>query len=162
MATVSATYNGVKKAVDMGKEAHQVMRQLGQWASAADKMYAVLLEKEGRAPGLFESIKHDRSETQEALDMAAARLQLVQMEEEIRHMFLYGQLQELGQAGYSEFVQNRKKIKEERRKAIEAQARRRIQFLDNLFWSVMLGAAIIFGFFLMYLVYDFGVSRGVW
>lgn len=162
MATVSAAYGGVKKAVDMGREAHQVMKQLGQWAAAADTMYAYLLEQEAKPPGIFESIKHTRSETQEALDMAAVRLQLVQMEEEIRHMFLYGELQELGQLGYSEFVQNRKRIKEERKRAAMDHARRRAQFIDKVFWGVLLGITAIFTLFMLYLLYDFGVSRGVW
>lgn len=162
MATVTATYNGVKKAVALGREAHDIMRQLGKWAEAADKMYSVINKASAKAPGLFESIKFDKSETREALDLAAAKLQLQQMEEEIRNMFFYGELQDLGKVGYSEFVQNRKKIREDRIKMIKAQAKKRAEFFDALFWYFLLGIVLALAVFMSYLVYDFGISRKYW
>ncbi len=162
LATVTAAYNGVKKAVDMGREAHQVVRQLGQWAEAADKMYLYINKESARAPGLFEKIKYDQSETREALDLAAAKLQMKQMEDSIRDMFYYGQLQDLGQAGYSEFIQNRKRIREKRIQLQKEQAKRRAQFIDAVFWNIVLVLVAGFTLFVFYLIYSFGSSRGAW
>ena len=161
MATVTATYNGVKKAVALGREAHDIMKQLGAWAESADKMYGYIISAQAKRPGLFESINFEKSESREALDIAAAKLQLQNMEAEIKNMFFYGELQELGQAGYSEFVQNRKRIREERQRIIEEQKKRRLNFLDNVFWGFILILVLAFAGFLFYLLYDFVVSRGV-
>lgn len=162
MATVTAAYNGVKKAVAVGREAHDIMRQLGQWAEAADKMYSYVVKEQAKTPGLFESISFDKSETREALDLAAVKLQLKQMEDDIKTMFFYGELQELGQAGYSEFIQNRKKIREDRIKLVKRQAARRAEFLDTLFWSFMAVAVLGLALFMFYQIYSYGVSRGTW
>lgn len=162
MATVTATYNGVKKAVAMGREVHDVVRQLGKWAEAADKMYSYINKESARTPGLFESIKFDKSETQEALNLAAAKLQLQNMEKEVREMFYFGELQDLGKAGYSEFVQNRKRIREERIKVIKEQAKRRAAFIDTIFWYIVLAIVLLFAVVIAYEVYDFGVSRKLW
>ena len=162
MATVTATYNGVKKAVAMGREAHDIMRQLGAWAESADKMYGYIINAQAKKPGLFETISFEKSESREALDIAAAKLQLQNMEAEIKNMFFYGELQELGQAGYSEFVQNRKRIREERQKVIEEQKQRRLDFLDNIFWGFMLIFVLVLAGVFIYILYDLGLSRGVW
>ena len=162
MATVTAAYNGVKKAVAIGREAHDIMRQLGQWAEAADKMYSYVVNEQAKTPGLFESTKFDKSETREALDLAAVKLQLKQMEDDIKTMFFYGELQELGQAGYSEFIQNRKKIREDRVKILKKQAQRRAEALDTLFWSFIAAVTLAFALFVFYQLYAYGVSRGVW
>ena len=160
MATVTATYNGVKKAVALGREAHDIVRQLGAWAESADKMYNYINAAQAKKPGLFETVKFDKSESKEALNMAAARLQLQNMEAEIKTMFYYGELQELGQAGYSEFVQNRKRIREERQRILDDQKKRRLAFIDSLFWYVILAIVLCFAAFALFIMHDLVLSRG--
>lgn len=137
MATITASYNGLKKAVAMGREVQDVFKQLGKWAEGADQMYSWIRAQETKKVGLFQSIKFDKSETAEALDIAAAKLQLQQMEEEIKVMFIYGELSGLGATGYSDFIKSRKEIREKRQKMIRNQIKRRQKFIENLFLVVV-------------------------
>lgn len=137
MATVTASYNGLKKAVAMGREVQDVFKQLGKWAEGADQMYSWIRAQENKKTGLFQTIKFDKSETAEALDIAAAKLQLQQMEEEIKVMFIYGELSGLGATGYSDFIKSRKEIREKRQKMIRDQIKRRQKFIENLFLGIV-------------------------
>ncbi|HIH07250.1 MAG TPA: hypothetical protein HA236_03165 [Candidatus Nitrosotenuis sp.] len=150
MATITASYNGLKKAVAMGREVQDIVKQLGKWAEGADQMYSWIRNQEIKKPGLFQAIKFDKSETAEALDIAAAKLQLQQMEEEIKVMFVYGELQALGSNGYSDFIRSRKEIREKRQRMIRDQIRRRQKFVENLFLGfIVLIATSVFGYLLI-------------
>ena len=150
MATITASYNGLKKAVAMGREVQDIVKQLGKWAEGADQMYSWIKNQEIKKPGLFQAIKFDKSETAEALDIAAAKLQLQQMEEEIKVMFVYGELQALGSNGYSDFIRSRKEIREKRQRMIRDQIRRRQKFVENLFLGfIVLIATSVFGYLLI-------------
>ena len=150
MATITASYNGLKKAVAMGREVQDIVKQLGKWAEGADQMYSWIRNQEIKKPGLFQAIKFDKSETAEALDIAAAKLQLQQMEEEIKVMFVYGELQALGSNGYSDFIRSRKEIREKRQRMIRDQIRRRQKFVENLFLGfIALIATGVFGYLLI-------------
>jgi phage host-nuclease inhibitor protein Gam len=141
MATITASYNGLKKAVAMGREVQDIVKQLGKWAEGADQMYSWIKNQETKKPGLFQAIKFDKSETAEALDIAAAKLQLQQMEEEIKVMFVYGELSALGSSGYSDFIRSRKEIREKRQRMIRDQIRRRKRFVENAFLAIVVTIA---------------------
>jgi hypothetical protein len=138
LATASAAFNGIKKAVAMGREAQDIFKQLSKWADSADQLYSYISKNADRPPGLFETISFKKSATSEALDLAATKLQLKQMEDDIRHMFFYGELQSLGATGYSEFIKNRKEIREKREKLLREQARRRAKFIESAFYGVII------------------------
>lgn len=137
MATVTASYNGVKKAVALGREVQDIFKQLGKWAEGADQMYSWIRAQENKKTGLFETIKFAKSETAEAMDLSAAKLQLQQMEEEIKNMFVYGELSALGPTGYSDFLKARKEIREKRQRLIRDQIRRRKAFVENIFLVIV-------------------------
>ena len=61
MATITASYNGLKKAVAMGREVQDIVKQLGKWAEGADQMYSWIKNQEIKKPGLFQAIKFDKS-----------------------------------------------------------------------------------------------------
>ena len=54
MATITASYNGLKKAVAMGREVQDIVKQLGKWAEGADQMYSWIKNQEIKKPGLFQ------------------------------------------------------------------------------------------------------------
>ena len=62
MATITASYNGLKKAVAMGREVQDIVKQLGKWAEGADQMYSWIKNQETKKPGLFQAIKFDKSD----------------------------------------------------------------------------------------------------
>jgi hypothetical protein len=130
-AVVNAAFNGIKRAVEIGREVQDVYGQLSQWAGAASDLAEAIRQREEHKPGIFEKIGFAKNETAEAFDTMVAKQRLVQMEKDIYQMFLYGELQHLGQDGYKEFVQLRRSIKEKREKMIYNQMRRRQQFIKN-------------------------------
>lgn len=81
-------------------------------------------------------------------------------------MFIYGDLQHLGQDGYKEFIQMRRSIKDKREKMIYEQMRRRKAFFSALINYG--GAAIILivgvgGLSWMGIaMYEAGVAAGRW
>lgn len=156
-AAVSTAFNGVKKAVELGREAQDVFGQLGKWAKAAGDLQEFIHKEEKKAGGSLEN-----NDSQQALQIIAAKSKLAQMEEEIRHMFVYGELQHLGMIGYRDFVLLRRKIKEDREKAEKERIRKRYELFEKLFWYTILGAVLFVSFIACYIVYSIGVSSGKW
>lgn len=165
-AMATAAFNGIKKAVEVGREVQDVYAQLSQWAGAASDLQEFISQQENRKPGLFEKIGFGKNETAEAFDTYIAKQKIVEMEKEIYQMFIYGDLQHLGQDGYREFVQMRRKIKEKREKMIYEQMRRRKAFFRNIvnyggslvIVSVGIGLLSWMGM----LIYEAGVKAGRW
>ena len=148
LATATAVFNGLKKAVEVGREAEDVFGQLGKWAGAvADLQKWIRTEEENanKPPPLFKKLVFQKSATAEAFDTYAAKIKVAQMEEEIRHMFTLGELWWLGKDGYNEFIMMRRKIKEQREKMVYDQIRRRKKLIrtsaDAIFIAVVLGIA---------------------
>lgn len=146
LATATAVFNGLKTAVAVGREAQDVFGQLGKWAGAvADLQEWIKTEEENanKPPPLFKKLVFAKSATAEAFDTYAAKIQIQQMEEEIRHMFTLGELWWLGQEGYNEFIMMRRGIKEKREKMVYEQIRRRKKLIrttaDGIFIAVVLG-----------------------
>lgn len=162
LAMASAAYNGIKKAVELGREAHDIFGQLGKWAEAAGNVQSFITERETRKPGLFEKIGLASSDTKQAFDILKAKEQLRFMEAEIYKMFTYGPLQHLGNEGYRDFIKIRKEIKDKRERMIREQARRRRKFIENLFWGTSLIIVLIITVYFGQTFYEYGKAQGKW
>lgn len=162
LAAATAAFNGIKKAVEIGREVQDVYGELSKWASAAGNLQAFINQERAKPPGIFEKIGFNKSETAEAFDVFAAQVQIREMEGEIYHMFLYGALQHLGMEGYREFIQLRKKVREEREALIRDQMRRRELFFYYLFWGSLLGLAIITAIIMLTGTFNLGREAGKW
>ena len=134
LAAATAAYNGVKKAVELGREVQDVYGQLSTWAGHMGDLKDAIegIEKEEARPSIFKKITFDKSETAEAFDMYAAKQKMKEMEEEIMHMFLYGDLCHLGLDGYREFKRMRNEIHEKRKRLIENQIAAKKAFIHNI------------------------------
>lgn len=162
MTAATAAFNGIKKAVEVGREVQDVYSELSKWASAAGNLQAFINQEKTKKPGLFERIGFNKSETAEAFDAYAAQVQIREMEGEIYHMFLYGALNHLGLEGYREFIQLRKKVREEREALIKEQMRRRELFFYYAFWGSMLFLAIIAAVWSVGEFFNLGREAGKW
>lgn len=145
LATATAVFNGLKSAVEVGREAEDIFSQLGKWAGAvADLQEWMSTEEENanKPPPIFKKLVFTKSATAEAFDAYAAKIKIHQMEEEIRHMFTLGELWWLGKEGYNEFILMRRSIKEKREKQVYEQLRRRKKLVrmvtDYAFIAVIL------------------------
>ena len=143
LATISAVWGGIKKAVEVGREVQDVFGQLSQWAQAADVLEQAAEKKPRKLP-LFKKLNFG-DDTKQAFDAYAAKVKIREMEAEIRHEFLYGGLCHLGMDGLREFYNLRRQIREQRIKAIQDQAIRRREFVEHCFTGglILLGSAAI-------------------
>lgn len=140
LATISAIWGGIKKAVEVGREVSDVWSQLSAWAQAADVLEQV--SDRPKKPPLFKKLNFG-DDTKQAFDAYAAKVKLREMEADIRHQFLYGGLCHLGMDGLREFYNIRRKIREQRIKAIQDQRMRQQAFFEACFAGglIIAGAA---------------------
>jgi hypothetical protein len=150
LAAATAAYNGVKKAVELGREVSDIYGQLGQWAGHIGDLKTCIegIEKNNDKPKLFKALTFEKSETAEAFDVFAAKQKMKEMEDEIFHMFMYGDLCHLGIDGYREFKQMRKDIHDKRQKMFLEQIKMRKDFIHN----IKMGVAITVTFILSALI----------
>jgi hypothetical protein len=148
LATATAVFNGIKKAVEIGREAEDVFGQLGKWAGAVADIQE-WMGQEQKVP-LFKKLTFSKSATVEAFDAYAAQVKIQEMEKTLYHWFHYGPLQHLGREGYIEFIQMRRRVKEQREKMIYDQMRRRKKLIRNasdaglILVTIGLGGIILF------------------
>ena len=84
------------------------------------------------------------------------------MEEEIKQMFVYGELQGLGTNGYSDFIRSRREIKERRQAMIRAQIRKRQQFVEYVFYIIVFLVSMGFVGWLAVTILQWGRAAGKW
>ena len=140
LATISAVWGGIKKAVEVGREVQDVFGQLSQWAQAADVLEQAA-EQQPKKPPLFKKLAFG-DDTKQAFDAYAAKVKMREMEAEIRHEFLYGGLCHLGMDGLREFYNVRRQIREQRIKAIQDQRAQRQALIEaSITVALVLGGA---------------------
>jgi hypothetical protein len=162
LATATAVFNGLKKAVEIGREAEDVFGQLGKWAGAvADLQEWIRTEEENanKPPPLFKKLVFAKSATAEAFDTYAAKIKVAQMEEEIRHMFTLGELWWLGKDGYNEFIMMRRRIKEQREKMVYEQIRRRKKLIRISADTALIAMVLFTGGLILYHIISFAIEQ---
>jgi hypothetical protein len=159
LATATAVFNGLKKAVELGREAEDVFGQLGKWASAVSDLQEWMNGQQNIKPPLFGRIVFAKSATAEAFDEYAAQVKIREMEKTLYNWFHYGALQHLGRDGYIEFTQMRRRIKEQREKMIYEQLRRRKRFIKNASDAGLIAVVIGTGGIILFHIIDFMVER---
>lgn len=167
MAAATAAFEGVKKAVELGREVQDVYAQLSDWAGhIGDFHRAVVAYERPKKPGIFDKIRFDKSETKEAFDLYAAKQKAIDMEKEIYAMFLYGDLSHLGRDGYDEFRRLRQEVRVQRDRMITEQMTARAEFFDNLKTYGLSAVIILLGsgaiWWLISLGWEMGRSTGKW
>ena len=159
LATATAVFNGLKKAVELGREAEDVFGQLGKWAGAVSDLQEWMNGQENTKPPLFKKLVFAKSATAEAFDAYAAQVKIKEMEKTLYHWFHYGALQHLGRDGYVEFVQMRRRIKEQREKMVYEQIRRRKRFIKNTSDAIFISVVVGMGSIIMFHIVKFMVDR---
>lgn len=146
IAATTAAFNGIKQAVAIGQEVEQVFTQLSSWARLAGELNDAIIdsvEQRAHTPSIWEKIAYPKNETAEAFDIYIARRRLIEHEKAIKHMFLYGELQNLGMDGYNELMAIRKQIYEERFHARLKQRAARIEYIENIKAGCIITASVV-------------------
>jgi hypothetical protein len=161
LATATAVFNGIKQAVAVGREAQDIFGQLSKWAGAvADVQEWIRGSAEAESkPSIFKKITFDKSATAEAFDTYAAQVQIRQMEAEIKHMFVWGELNHLGLDGYNEFIMLRRSVKEQRQKMVYDQLRRKQRFVALTTEWALIAVVLFLGGLILFHIISFIVSQ---
>lgn len=162
IAAATAAFNGVKKAVELGREVQDVYSQLSEWAGHVGDFHKAVaaMEMRERKPGLFDRISFAKSETAEAFDMYAAKQKIIDMEKEIYHMFTYGELSHLGRDGYDEFRRMRREVTEKRQKMVMDQMERRREFFEAIKLWGLVSIVVTMGGTMLWFMIDWMLSQG--
>lgn len=161
MAAATAAFNGVKKAVELGREVSDIYSQLSTWAGHVGDFHRTVadLEIKKKKPGIFDKITFAKSDTAEAFDMFAAKQKLIEMEKEIYHMFLYGELNHLGRDGYDEFRRMREEVRQKRNKMMLDQLAAKKDFIENIKLFGLIGIVLLIGGSLMWIMIDYVLNN---
>ena len=156
-AIAKAAVAGVKEAIALGKEVQECYHDISAFFTAQGEIQAAVVQQEHD-----KKLGKQKDATAEALDAMFASRQLFKMEVELREALIYGSGNESGL--YEEMCQRRDAIIQDRRDAIEEEARQvrlkayaikrkkeeRIQNLQE--WlAVVLGVSI--SSFIMYAIW---------
>jgi len=153
LATANAVFQGIKTAVNYGKEAQEVFSQLGKWASAVEDVKFCLTQEESK-PSIFKKITYTKSSTAEAFDELAARQRIKEMEKELKHMFYWGSLHHLGADGYKQLIQIRRSIQRKREAQVYQQIRKRKELIYNSTMLSIIAVLLMAGWWMVHFLID--------
>lgn len=133
LAATTAAFEGVKKAVQLGREVTDIYTELSTWAGHVGQLKDLIEEQKKieENPSIWKKISFNNSETSVAFDKFIAEQKIKEMEDEIFHMFVYGDLCHLGIDGYRRFKELRKEERERRERMISNQIKAKKKFISN-------------------------------
>jgi len=135
-ATATKAYGMVKALVEAGREAHDVMGQIGQWYGAAsDVLYA---EKKAKNPNPFKRLVFSKSVEAEAVQMFALRKKMEAQQKEILNLINLA----YGAEGLAEFRDIKKQIAREREDAVYRQIEMREQMMYGILILLLIGLLV--------------------
>ena len=151
MAT--AAYNGIKSAINTGKELHDMAGTLQQWAtSMSDLDFA---HKQANNPPFFKKMFGSSEVEQNALEVWGQKQKAKEMREELRsYISLY-----YGPSAWDQIVTIEAQMRKERKDAVYAAEERKqamIEFVVGL--SMFVVTALIVSFIVWYI----GGTQGKW
>ncbi len=139
-AAACTAYNGVKKAIEFGRELEDVVGQMSSWWGAA----AQLREHEAQVtnPPLFRKLLHSGSVEAQALEALVRRKKLQEQERELRQLIIF----RYGMDAYREMLEERRKIIANRDALAKRQRAQRKLFLENTLCGIVL-LALVYGLY---------------
>lgn len=124
IAGATAAFKCVKALVEHGAEVEEVFGHLSRWATHASDLRA-WCQAEDKKPSIFKKLSFGDS-TSEAMNAVTIRMRLAKQETEIREMFKW-----YGPPGaYEDFIQERRRIEDHRKRTIYDQMYRRQAFIE--------------------------------
>jgi len=150
MAAATAAFNGIKKAVAVGKDISSMGSTLSSWSKAVSDLD--FLEQKAQKPPMYKMFSDTQSN---ALEIWSQKQKLKEMREELRsHIsFVYGP------SAWDEIVRIEAQQRKEQRQAVYDKQ----EAIDNLINAAVIGLIVLAGIggiiVTMYLV---GAKQGKW
>ena len=132
-----SAYNGIKKAVEMGREVEDITGYFGKFFDAKETISEASQYNEN-AP-LFSKLFAGRSVESQALEITAAKYKTAKIEKELREFLIYS-----GQGQfYEDMLKERRHIREERIQKARDKAQTKKFWLDVFFINTLLVAIFL-------------------
>lgn len=136
MASATASYNAVKRAIAAGQELESMIGSLSKWMSCLSDLDQA--EREAKNPPIFKKLFSGKTVEQEALEIFAAKQKAQQQRDELRQFIGLT----LGMSKWNELVATEARIRKQRQETMYAQRERRRKFVEIVAWCVMIGAGL--------------------
>jgi len=119
--SANTAFEQIKKMSAVTDDVNAIMGSVTGFASQiGDLKRAMIVEEVRQLHVAYSNKKSKKTPTERTLEIYTAKTRIVQMEKELYHMFLYGDLHHLGMDGYKEFCKIREDIeKKSSKKALE-------------------------------------------
>ena len=153
IAGATAAYNGLKKAIAVGKDLHDMGSTLNQWAGAmSDLDFA---QRQADNPPMFKKLFGASNVEQTALETWGHNQKAKEMREELRsHISLF-----YGPSAWKEIVHIEAQMRKERKDGIYAAEERKQKIIEWLIGTLIVGAATVVMVGVVYLI---GLSNNAW
>jgi len=153
IAGATAAYNGLKKAISVGKDLHDMGSTLNQWAGAmSDLDFA---HRQAENPPMFKKLFGASQIEQTALETWGHKQKAKEMREELRsHISLF-----YGPSAWDEIVHIEAQMRKDRKEAIYAAQERKQKIIEWIVGTLIVSVATVIMAFVIYLI---GLSRGSW
>ena len=145
ISLASSAYAGIKKAMEMGREAQDVAEFFGRWFEAKEQVNEV--QQYANNPSMMAKIFSGKSVEAQALQVTSARYKIQAMEKELREYLIY-----TGQVDfYEDMMRERRTIRQARLLAAKRKAEKRALILNVMAVTVGMGIAsfVVVGLFVM-------------
>ena len=153
IAGATAAYKGLKKAIAVGKDLHDMGSTLNQWAGAMSDLD--FSHKQAENPPMFKKIFGASQVEQNALETWGHKQKAKEMREELRsHISLF-----YGPSAWKEIVHIEAQMRKERKEAIyKAEERKQliIEWIVGILFASAMASVVAF------VVYLLGKANGAW
>ena len=143
ISLASSAYAGIKKAMEMGKEAQDVAEFFGRWFEAKEQINEV--QQYANNPSMMAKMFNSKSVEAQALQVTSARYKIQAMEKELREYLIY-----TGQVDfYEDMMKERRVIRQARLLAAKRKAEKRAFILNSIaiFAGMTIASFIVVGLF---------------
>ena len=150
MAAATTAYNGIKKAVSVGREISAMTGAVSQWSKAVSDLD--FLEEKAKNPPMYKMFSDTQSN---ALEIWSQKQKLKEMREELKSHISWT----YGPSAWDEIV----RIEAQQRKEQRELVYKKQEFIDNCInWGVGLTVALSGIAGLAFVTYLLGKSQGKW
>ena len=120
--SANAAFEEVKKLSAVTEDANAIMGSITGFASQLGELKrSMIVEEVQQLHSSYSGKKSNKTPTERALITYTAKVRVREMEKELYHMFLYGDLHHLGLDGYNEFCKIRQDLEKESSKEAEVE-----------------------------------------
>ena len=120
--SANTAFEQVKKISAVTQDASAIMGSVTGFAGQLGELKrAMLVEEVQQLHGSYSGKQSKKTPTERALIAYTAKVRVQEMEKELYHMFLYGDLHHLGLDGYKEFCKIREDLEKESSKEAEVE-----------------------------------------